>query len=111
MLSENDFPTVQEIAEALAHVPACVEPEMIEQGENVASIDVRLQVLGDGTWSVHTGDASYDQDHRGYWSCGCVVAEDTPEDLMALAKDLREQALESCYECGDLEESSDEVTP
>ncbi len=35
--------------------------------------DVRLQILDDGNWSLHTGDNRYDQDHRGSWGCGTLT--------------------------------------
>lgn len=64
-------------------------------------IDVRLQVLTDvhtsrhqpGTgWTLHSGDASYDTDHRGYWGSGSVTAQDTNRALRELARDLIQQA-------------------
>ncbi len=64
--------------------------DLVEPGEDSASTDVRLQVWDDGTWNVHTGDASYDQDHRGFWGASCLSYD--RQDLEALARDLIEQA-------------------
>ena len=52
---------------------------LTEPGEDFAGTDCRLQVQ-DGSWSLHTGSADYDQDHGGFWSCssirrGCSRAE------------------------------------
>lgn len=99
MLTEKDFPTIDEIAVALAHIPAHVEHESEEP-----HIDVRLQVWDDGQWAIHTGDASYDQDHRGFWGAGCVIADDTPETLRDLAEQLRDDAIECTYMDGAMEE-------
>jgi hypothetical protein len=54
-----------------------------------AYMDVRLQVHQGGGWSIHTGDASYDQDHRGYWGASSL-SRDT--DCAELAEELIEQA-------------------
>ena len=55
-------------------------------------MDVRLQVLDDGSWMLHTGDASYDTDHHGSWGAGTMTALDTDEELLTLAQDLISQA-------------------
>lgn len=63
MLKESDFPTIDEIAACLEHIPARVEPDMREHESEEPCIDVRLQVWDaedGGGWTVHTGDASYD---------------------------------------------------
>lgn len=51
------FPSIDDVALALRN----------ENNDCEADTDVRLQVLPDGCWWVHTGDASYDTDHRGHW--------------------------------------------
>ena len=52
--------------------------------DSETSVDIRLQVV-DGSWALHTGDASYDTDHRGYWGAGQLDTCDTNEQLTALA--------------------------
>lgn len=42
-------------------------------------LDVRLQVCGT-TWSIHTGDSSYDQDHRGRWASTYIPFIGDPEN-------------------------------
>lgn len=53
--------------------------------------DIRLQVV-DGGWQLNTGDAGYDQDHRGYWGTGSVSPECSKAEARRIAKDLIEQA-------------------
>lgn len=98
MLQESDFPAVEEIAAELAFLPEDVEPEFVESDDDTPHIDVRLQVWPDGSWAIHTGDASYDQDHRGYWGAGCVCADDDAAALLTLASDLRNEAMEQAWE-------------
>lgn len=106
MLRESDFPAVEEIRECLLGLPAQVEPEMRESDWDEPSIDVRLQVWEDGSWTVHTGDSCFDQDHRGFWGSASVGADDTPVDLMATAANLREQAIDDCAMAGELEDEA-----
>ena len=54
-------------------------------------IEIRLQYL-DGGYAIHTGDPSYDQDHRGAWGAG-LIGLDT--DAAELAEDLIEQVEEA----------------
>jgi hypothetical protein len=51
--------------------------------------DIRVRVF-DGTWEIHTGDAQYDQDHRGLWGAACVRPGISKHDAWALAIDLLE---------------------
>jgi hypothetical protein len=57
---------------------------------------VRLQVTLGGAvgWQIHEGDASYDNDHAGYWGAASVDARDSDADLEAKAKELIGQALD-----------------
>ena len=68
-----------------------VEPGMGEGDE--PSIDVRLR-FHDGLWYLHSGDSSYDQDHRGYWGASCVTASIDAEDARGVAAELLDQVLE-----------------
>ena len=59
-------------------------------------IDVRLQVLDDGTWQVHHGDPGWDPDHRGYWGADIIDALDiTGGHLLAVAEGLVDQVAEA----------------
>jgi hypothetical protein len=91
------FPSIRHVRALLASrwrdIRRTMKPaDLIVPGEDSASVDVRLQVWDDGSWNVHTGDASYDQDHRGWWGVSCLSWE--RQDLTALARDLIEQARE-----------------
>jgi hypothetical protein len=55
--------------------------------------DVRLQILPDGSWAVHTGDSSYDQDHRGVWGSASVPFSGR-FDSMAMARALWNQCVD-----------------
>jgi len=70
---------------------ASIDPEPDVPAED-DFMDVRLQVLDDGSWMLHTGDASYDTDHHGSWGAGTMTALDTDEELLTLAQDLISQA-------------------
>jgi hypothetical protein len=43
-------------------------------------------------WAVRWGDASYDQDHRGYWGASSVPGPGEHFDAKDIARDLIEQA-------------------
>lgn len=88
----DGWPKVGELAAALAsHIPDIdTEISGFGAGDETPGFDVRLQVH-DGSWSLHTGDASYDQDHRGYWGAGFLTEGDG--DCRELAQDLIDEAL------------------
>jgi hypothetical protein len=84
------FPKIAEVAAELRAINA----EWLEDDDVEEGIDVRLQVWKDGSWSVHFGDSSYDQDHRGYWGASSVPGNgrrfnstDTARGLIDEAKD------------------------
>jgi hypothetical protein len=72
--------------------------------DSAAGIDLRLQVHG-GSWSLHTGDSQYDQDHRGAWGVGFLPWERS--NLTELARELIEDALESYAMNHESEESEE----
>ena len=79
-------PKPKEVADELMAIAA-----EIEGYGDVPETDVRLQVMDNGSWSVHSGDASYDTDHRGYWGASTVDAKLSKRDAMEIAKDLIDQ--------------------
>lgn len=99
----KDFPSPEEIGAELASIADFAEPEA--EGEP-GWADVRLQVWDDGTWAIHTGDASYDQDHRGFWGAGSLASDATESDIAQLAADLLEQALDDCAQADCLDETA-----
>ncbi len=61
-------------------------------------VDVRLQVYPGGNgWAIHWGDPSFDPDHLGYWGAGSVDCPISQADAVALAEDLRDQAVDDYY--------------
>jgi hypothetical protein len=60
--------------------------------------DIRLQIV-DGWDLVHTGDASFDTDHRGYWGSELVPSNCTKAQAKDIAKSLIEQAANHFAEC------------
>ena len=72
---------------------ASYNPEDIDDGDG-PSIDVRLQVLEDGTWALHSGDAQYDADHHGFWGAWSVSPDDDESTLQNTARELVNQVLE-----------------
>jgi hypothetical protein len=108
-MSKNWTISVDELASDLENVkaqfddvPADEEGEDEEEGNY---IDVRLQVRKGGSWSLHTGDASYDQDHRGFWGSGCV-GKDT--DCKELAEELIGEAEEDFATSGETDDEGEE---
>lgn len=88
------FPSIKDVAAALLAVKADVgDVETDEDGEQ--GIDVRLQIT-EGGWDVHSGDAQYDTDHRGYWGAGWVSqgtnVRELARELIAEAKDDEAQS-------------------
>lgn len=62
--------------------------------DGFAGTDARLQVRG-GSWQLHTGDSSYDQDHRGAWGSSCIAWGCTRAEARETAREL----LEDCADC------------
>ena len=89
------MPSIEQVLCALVRANESIEPSDDEDGDE-AWCDVRLQVWPDGSWTVHTGDASYDQDHRGKWGAACVPGRGRLTDSNAeeIAKDLLRQVEE-----------------
>jgi hypothetical protein len=57
----------------------------VSENDETPGVDVRLNVQ-EGGWKLLTGDSSYDQDHRGQWSCGFLPYGRC--NLTQLAKEL-----------------------
>ena len=75
----------------------------VEDDSEESIVDVRVQFV-DGGFEFHSGDASYDTDHRGGWGYGAVSKYDNASDLAQLAYDLVAEALEDYAEHGAAEE-------
>ena len=64
------------------------QDELADEDGNFG-VDVRLQVSA-ADWTLHTGDPSYDTDHRGFWGAGFLPYGRT--NLRELARDLISEA-------------------
>lgn len=83
-MSSVRFPSIKDVASGLAGIKRSL-------GDDIPETDVRLQVMSDGMWCIHSGDSSYDQDHRGHWGESSIDRKSNCRDL---ARDLIEQAKE-----------------
>lgn len=72
--------------------------------ESVVSIDVRAQYVDGEGWTFHSGDASYDQDHRGAWGASSVAADDDDDALALTAHALLAEACDAHAELAELVE-------
>jgi hypothetical protein len=90
------WPTIKEVAKALRDVKPWHGRDEADQ------LDVRLQVLpedtswGEGAWHIHTGDAQYDTDHRGFWGASMI---DARTNCRELAKELLDEAKDHYSQC------------
>lgn len=91
-------PKAREVAEALAELAHTKPPGKTSVYRNESRICVRLQVLGDGTWALHTGGPQYDPDHRGYWGATTIEPGNEIDSLMKDAKYLISEAADY-YRC------------
>lgn len=55
--------------------------------------DFRLQIH-EGTWETYTGDAQYDQDHRGTWGSASVPRGCTRKEAHQIAVSLIDEAMD-----------------
>lgn len=92
-------PTIKELADALysegQYLKRNFSKEDLMDGphDDFCGTDVRLQ-LHDGSWELHTGDSSYDQDHRGYWGASSISRGATRRECMDTARSLINEALD-----------------
>ena len=77
--------------------------EFEEHGEDFAGTDVRLQVLENGKWALHSGPSDYDQDHRGYWGASFLSYD--RQNLTDLARDLLDRVADQLAERDAFEKS------
>jgi len=93
------WPSVAEVATELEGVADDLDDECHTEGcdddDCAGCTDVRLQ-CDDSGWSVHSGDAQYDTDHRGYWGASSVS---TDSEFAEIAADLIDQAKDD-WACG-----------
>ena len=85
---------IEALTRDLLDVSADVEDDMMGPGEDEPTINVRLRYWS-GSWQLLTGDAQYDQDHRGFWGSSSVWQGMTEGQAGDIAHDLVEQVFEA----------------
>lgn len=90
---EHMIPSVGEIVEELNGV--LEDAQRSDRAIAAEGFDVRLQVLSDGCWGIKWGDPSFDLNHSGHWGASTLASGD---DLLEIAKDLRDQVADSMYQ-------------
>ena len=78
------YPCIKDVAAELSAINDNVESEC----------DIRLQVYPNGDWKIRTGDASYDQDHRGTFGASSIPGYKYRINSRDLARDLLDQVKE-----------------
>jgi len=88
-----DYLTVQWLASELRTIQHSAPWDAIEPDPDgdVVCVYVRLQVAH-GDAFVHSGDPSFDTDHRGYWGASVISRDDNISRLVEIAMDLIDQA-------------------
>jgi hypothetical protein len=93
-----DWPDVDEVAKELGsiRVSYCTDGNgnNTDDDDDSDYIDVRLQVMDNGSWDVLWGDSGYDTDHRGYWGASSI---DLDSDCGSIAMELIDQCKEDYY--------------
>lgn len=84
--------------------------EWKEKCEDVGYIDIRLQVLEDGQWFIHSGLSDYDQNHYGVFGASSVGENCSMEDAIEIARKLINQANELFIENYDIHLEIDHET-
>ncbi len=88
------FPSVADVTRCLL-LAKPTKTECDEMGED-AYIDVRLQVMEDDSWGIHTGDSGFDVDHRGYWGASSLSHDSNCREV---AHELLGEAKEHAAQC------------
>jgi hypothetical protein len=88
------FGEVKRVEKALEeNCPSWVESYNIDEDQREAAeecygLDIRLQVMDDGDWSLHSGDSQFDDDHRGHWGCATLVPGMNNTAVREVAREL-----------------------
>ncbi|MHB8107999.1 MAG: hypothetical protein ACYDH4_11325 [Candidatus Cryosericum sp.] len=86
------FPSVKDVARELRAINNQFDAGEEDDFGETEGVDVRLQVSEGGAWSVHYGDSSYAQDHRGFWGASSVPGGRKRFNATRDAADLIDQA-------------------
>ena len=94
--SPTHLPSIASVRSALAAEWRYLRRNFSRSEFEERGTDVRLQVLENGKWVLHSGPSDYDQDHRGYWGASCLSYD--RQNLTDLARDLIDQAADQLAE-------------
>jgi hypothetical protein len=99
------FPSIRDVAGILrdTHADLVAATDSGDELGEDGQVDVRLQVYPDGAWQVHTGDASYDTDHRGFWGSTSIPTTRERWSSYDVARDLIEQCRDDHAQSADAE--------
>lgn len=94
---EDGLPSEDELAAALRDERDHLEHLNgdVDEDDEPVTVDVRLQLIPGEGWALLVGDASFDTDHRGYWSYGFLAADATDAEARSLAAELLEENREA----------------
>jgi hypothetical protein len=95
----RSFGGLESLAKDLANISEfdiepCTADDDDDPYDGGRSVDVRLRYHS-GSFSLNSGDSSYDQDHRGDWGASSVGPDLSQSDAMTLAEELLEEVLDS----------------
>lgn len=86
------FPTVAQLVALFeAELADFAKLKSTRQGD---ALEVRLQCTA-SRWKLHTGDPSYDTDHKGHWGASQISPDDDETALREIAADMIEQVRDS----------------
>lgn len=89
-----NFPSIKSVANDIKldheYIHRSFSAKELNDEEGNSGVDIRLQVVEDGRWSIHTGDSSYDLDHNGSWGYGFLPYGRI--NCRELAKELLDEA-------------------
>jgi len=68
--------------------------------EGINETDIRVNATDGGSWSLLSGDSSYDTDHRGYWGASCLSVDDDDERIVNTLAEMIDQACDHASDNG-----------
>jgi hypothetical protein len=89
-MTRIDWPTLADITDSvIAYRDELQTYDPKDIAGNLAAGDIRLHVADDGSSpAIHTGAASCDTDHRGYWGASSITPDMTDDECARAAYDL-----------------------
>lgn len=91
-INQSPIPDVEQLARDIQDFSIALERDGFDELPEPFA-DVRLRYYK-GTWSLLTGDPSFDSDHRGFWGSGLVGTDETINSARSIALGLIEEVNE-----------------